>query len=136
VLDAPHELKPDDGGDWSNWTLSPDTVNVSKKNWAPEMTNAPYGWGCSTGDPSVKVGIVDRGFRPASDLQANAPASYFGHSVSDPDAHFHGTKIASIIGANGNSTGGMTGMMWRASLQWHGNPAQCRGHSHRDVASS
>lgn len=118
VLDAPDELKPNNGGDWSNWTLSPDTVNISKTNWAPEMINAPYGWGCSTGDPSVAVGIVDRGFRLPADLQANAPASYFGYSVSDPGAHFHGTKIASIIAANGNSTGGMTGTMWRASLQF------------------
>lgn len=111
-------LKPLDSGDWATWTLSPDTVNTSKKNWASEMVNAPMAWGCNTGGASVSVGIVDHGFRRPADLVPNLPAT--SYAFNPPGSDDHATMVASIIAARGSLTGTpsvMTGMMWNASLK-------------------
>ena len=111
-------LRPNDGGDYKNWKLSPDSADITKKNWSLEMVDAPFAWGCSTGSSTTSVGVVDGGFHAIADLLPNIQASNPAFSFpSNPDKH--GTFTTSIIAAAGNNVVGMTGVMWSARVLAH-----------------
>lgn len=109
---GPNYLRPFDGTAWRAWSLNPDSSQGD--NWSLEAIAAPMAWGCSTGDPSVTIGIIDNGFDSLADLASNvSPNSHPNYGLNTSQ---HGTKVSSVLGARGNNSSGMTGVMWRATL--------------------
>jgi hypothetical protein len=111
----PAYLRPSDGTGWQAWQNGRDNYG-SEQNWFLENDNAPLAWGCSTGDTSVHIGIVDHRF-DATEIASNVIYfnSTYAQYASDTVLH-HGTFVANIISAKGNDGVGMTGMMWRSGL--------------------
>lgn len=107
-------LAPRDGSSWRTWKLLPDSADGD--NWALERLNGPMAWGCSIGATLSRVGVVDNDFRALPEITSNldlTSSPRFGQVLT---AIAHGTKVASIIGAYGDDTVGMTGVMWRANM--------------------
>ena len=106
--------KPRDNDSWSSWQLNP--LLADGQNWALEAVQAPAAWGCSTGDESVRVAVVDLGMsQPApSDLEFtyHPPSTASQPSGGRP----HGIWMASVLAAKGNNDTAMTGVMWRSDL--------------------
>jgi hypothetical protein len=113
---SPMYLRPQDASGWlrTDWRLDPNAAHGSK--WGFERIAAPYAWGCSTGDSTLHIGVVDLGFRNIADLVRNGAS---GAVLSKWPGQNHGTKVASILAAHGNDTTGIAGMMWRAQLDLH-----------------
>jgi hypothetical protein len=117
---------PNDSVDWDAWHLNHDTL--TGQNWSMEAIHAPMAWGCETGSPSTRVGVVD-GFGTLavpSDLSHLNVFRIVGVSqAADPD---HGIQVASVLGATGNNQSGITGVMWDASIDGYeiGNPTLFR----------
>jgi hypothetical protein len=110
--DGLFHLTPTDQATASVWSLHPDSTGTDD-NWAFERVNAPLAWGCSTGDPSVKIAVLDNYFHDVSDLEPDTVSQ----TASLLSSHHHGTAVASIIGARGNNGMGMAGVMWNSSLR-------------------
>ena len=112
---SPAYLRPHDGNGWTAWGLSPDSIGP-ELDWALEAIDAPYAWGCSTGDTATHVSVIDHAFNNA-ELSANVTsgASSLGAFPSDPLEH--GTMTSAIVAARGNDSIGITGVMWRAGLR-------------------
>ncbi|MHB1298847.1 MAG: S8 family peptidase [Gemmatimonadaceae bacterium] len=104
-------LLPLDGDQVGSWEVSPG--DATGANWALERIAAPQAWGCSVGNASVNVGVVDYSFPVVADLSPNISTR------NDPPTTAvgrHGVAVASIIGARGDNGVGMSGVMWRAAL--------------------
>ena len=103
----------------SDWRLNPDSAfgQPGRLTWALEAVNAPYAWGCSTGDASTKVAVIDGGLRAGGGIVGNI----LDTARMNPGAFTHGTQVASVLGARGNDTSGTTGLMWTAGLLLYGN---------------
>jgi hypothetical protein len=121
--------RPIDAGSASDWRLEPDSADGD--NWALERIGAPLAWGCSTGDPSVRVSIIDQGFHDVEDLRPNVQGSV-RYSSPTPGSG-HGTSVASIVAARGNNGIGMTGVMWTADLRlFERDPTAAELARHKD----
>lgn len=109
--------RPDDGPDFRNWALDPDSAH--DWNWGLEAMQAPQAWGCETGTAETHVAVVDVGFHLDSfdDLDENAPdGAVYEPIIAGLETEYHGLSMASLIAAAGNNQKGMTGVMWRAHL--------------------
>jgi hypothetical protein len=111
---GPRYRRPVDSGEWSSWQLRPDLAEGQTA--ALELIAAPMAWGCETGRIGFPVAVTDDGFSLPEDLSPNIQA-VFG-TLGDPgSANYHGTAVASVLGAAGNNGIGMTGVMWNASMR-------------------
>ena len=114
-LVTPTYLRPNDGVGYQkdDWRISRDSANG--RNWALEAISAPLGWGC-TNPSSVRprAAIVDQDLFSVSDLAPNIAAG--SELSSTAVVAGHGTSVASIIGAVGNNSDRMTGVMWNADI--------------------
>lgn len=118
IGDATGYLRPQDGSGWGHgdWQLNPDSATGSK--WGLEQIAAPMAWGCTTGSANVPIAVVDNEFLSSvQDLDKNLNTKYSIGINAYPGVEEHGTRVASVIGAVGNDTLGMTGVMWKASLR-------------------
>ncbi len=134
----PQRRYPDDFRFPEQWALE----NTGQKGGVPGSdVRAPAAWSVTTGDPSVRVAVIDTGidyFHP--DLESNVwvnPGEVPANGVdddgngyiddvhgydfvsrdSDPlDDQMHGTHVAGIIGAVGDNRMGVSGVCWRVSL--------------------
>jgi hypothetical protein len=122
VAGKPLYRVPTDGEGWggsASWRLRPDLVDPALQTWPQTAINAPLAWGCSTGDPSVTVGIVDVDFRVGQattgwdDLRGMPLRTPAGHLQSGG----HGAAVAGLLAAAGNNTKEMTGIMWQADAR-------------------
>jgi len=109
--------RPTDGTGWmfADWrTGPPDSATGS--NWAMSAVSAPLAWGCSVGDATAEIGVIDHAF-DATELAPNiiAGSGVLGQYPTEPVRH--GSEVANIIAAKGNNSAGMTGMMWNAGLR-------------------
>jgi hypothetical protein len=113
--------------------------------WSLPMIKAPQAWAITTGDPSVIIAVADSGapvnaapifplVTPHPDLLQNiwsgqnSPSgtrNFYDHNNDVTDDYvgadpnhpvYHGTLMASIIGARGNNALGMSGVAWNTSL--------------------
>lgn len=93
--------------------------------WGLQIIQAPFAWNITTGSNSVVVGVVDTGIKGNHpDLVDNIDSSlcrdFTGDTVistgtpTDPEGH--GTKVAGIIGAQGNNSRGVAGVCWDVTL--------------------
>ena len=106
-------IRPVDGNGWSAWKVLPSFASSGKRE-ALERLRAPMAWGCSVGDSTVPIAVVDNDFRSSNDLRFNATLSRGVGTIATGE---HGTKVASILGARGNDSSGMTGVLWRSDLR-------------------
>ena len=91
--------------------------------------DAPEGWDITTGDPSVKIGILDTGIDCYSIEHAGKcveQISFVGDYsdyLDDPDDYVgHGTHVAGIAAVHTNNGIGVAGVGWHSSL---GNLKTC-----------
>lgn len=118
VLVPPAEgyLRPrDEPGTFDAWRLHADSADGA--NWGLEAIDAPMAWGCATGDSTVAVAVADRGFTSVADLDGNLNAALsLGVGVHGTSRE-HGTRVSSVVAAEGDNRSRMTGVMWRADLR-------------------
>src|SRR5256886_59907 len=108
-------LRPNDGSGWGKaaWTVFADSASGS--NWAPEAIAAPLAWGCSTGDSTMTVAMVDHGVSVGvTDLDPNLSFTYRPNGFPTED---HASAVASVLAAVGNNGAGITGMLWHTKLR-------------------
>ncbi|HET7234718.1 MAG TPA: S8 family serine peptidase, partial [Longimicrobium sp.] len=107
-------VRPEEqNADWhaSDWILNPDSA--AGANWGLEAIQAPMAWSCTTGDSAVKVGIVDNGFRVHADITNVSNTGWLRTTATN-----HGELMASVIGADGNNSNGISGVMWKVRMHY------------------
>ena len=115
------ERFPNDPGwreqDWWCDISWPDLLSCERP-WAQKMIRLPHAWVITTGDPTVKIAIVDTSFDPLhEDLVERVNARASGLEGNDVSFGRHGTEVASMAAAVGNNGKGLAGVMWQAELQ-------------------
>ncbi len=72
--------------------------------------------GCAVGSPTVRVSVVDLGFKAIEDLSNNIV--FLGEHLQVTTGRYldHGTEVASVIGAVGSNGIGSTGVSWQVAL--------------------
>jgi subtilisin family serine protease len=118
-------LRPrdDSASGWSfqGWRLAADSAYIGavRPTWALEAVNAPRAWGCSVGDQTTRVAVIDQGLRDTSftDLEANRDVLANGNRSTE--TFLHGNQVAYTLAARGDNAVQMSGLMWRASLSLH-----------------
>lgn len=105
---------------YPNDPYMPLNEGYSSYNWIYQNTQLYDAWGTyTTGSSSVKVGIIDTGFKAVPDISPNLKTGYNAqYENSDVDNYYtdHGTSVASVIGAKGNNGIGISGVNWDVSL--------------------
>jgi thermitase len=89
------------------------------KQWAHTLIKSPQAWEITTGDPAVKIAILDTGIDlNHPDLRDKIVAGWdFVQSDSMPqDANGHGTHVAGIAAAMTDNGLGIAGLDWQARL--------------------
>lgn len=84
--------------------------------WGLAQIRVPDAWAVTTGSQAVRVALVDSGLTPQPDLTGNVLE---GHSVVGGDTLdpiWHGTWMASVIGADTGNGIGMAGVCWQVGL--------------------
>ena len=87
--------------------------------WHLPRISAPGGWDITTGSPSVPIAIVDSGVDPFHpDLSGNLVPGYnfVAGNTDTRDIYGHGTAVAGVAAAIGNSGVGVAGVSWRNSI--------------------
>lgn len=120
-LHLPEEMAtatfPRDGFGWRSWQT--DRMAADGGNIGLEMISAPLAWGCGTGSPGTRIGVLDTGFYAHPDLLPNVLDSPHQDAYAGwlNDLGGHGAYMSSIIAARGNNDAGVTGVMWEARLR-------------------
>lgn len=110
-------LKPNDatGFTRNDWQIYPDSA--TGVNWAVEAIAAPLAWGCTTGNTTTEVAIVDIGFFSAADFLNQSRTVDFDKLNPTILKNTHGHAVMSIVGATGNNSQGITGVMWDSRMR-------------------
>lgn len=104
---------------------SPDDPTYTSNQWAYEMISLEKAWDISIGSRNVNVAIIDSGVMKLHNDLVNNCASYF-YATYDHDSTCgtnswydydnHGTRVAGILGAEGNNDLGVCGVCWKTSM--------------------
>lgn len=113
--------RPADGSGFtaSDWSVS--RTSTFAKTWAQSSLRLPLAWGCSVGDGSVAIAIVDDYLYSADDLQVNSAHGrdrWMMDSAIDLTIA-HGTRVTSVASAIGNNLQGLTGAAWNADVRFY-----------------
>lgn len=90
--------------------------------WGVQMIAAEGAWEITTGDPSVRVAVMDTGLDPHEDIDGADYFDYTGDAYGTQDDLDHGTRVAGIIGAsldNGLGIAGVAPSTSIASMRTH-----------------
>jgi subtilisin family serine protease/putative cell wall-binding protein len=110
---------------------------LASQQWSHTQSNAPAAWDVTTGDPAVKVAIIDSGIDATHpDLRANVVSQVDVSSGvqtralgtnNDPCGLGHGTFVAGVVGAVGDNGIGVAGVAWHVSIVdvAAGDPNRC-----------
>ncbi len=101
-------------------TETPNDAYINSQ-WAVSKINLPDAWNITTGSENVNVGIIDSGIEgthPDLSHRINVSLSkdFTGGNAPLVDIDGHGTKVAGIIGAQGNNSIGVAGTCWNINL--------------------
>lgn len=114
-------LRANDGNGWAkaDFKLSPDSGFApapNRETSALAAISAPLAWGCSVGDTTATVAVIDVGLHTTglSDLNRNLYRGSGLNRANNPDRH--GTAVSMLLAARGNDSTSMTGVAWRAKL--------------------
>lgn len=103
-------------------TVPNDVYYANGSQWNLNGTggiNAEMAWNYSHGNNDIRVGIIDTGIANHDDLNDNLVSGYdfFNNdTITNDDTNGHGTKVAGIIGAQGNNNEGIAGINWDITL--------------------
>lgn len=109
--------RPNDGSGFlkTDWRVL--RQDSDGRNWALEAIDAPLAWGCETGSASVRIGIVDRSYAIGTEVDQNIVfPGYLPANASLADKH--GLRVASVVGAPGNNSTSLTGIMWSVAIDF------------------
>jgi len=88
--------------------------------WNYDQIRLPQAWAVTTGDPGVRIAVIDTGIDPDHpDLEAKIDLENAWDFTEDndiEDGHGHGTHVAGTIGAATNNEQGVAGIMWEVEL--------------------
>ncbi len=115
-----HDRSQDSQG-WtrSDYLLSPDSgfsPAALRSTSALTAIAAPFVWGCSVGDSTIRVSVIDAGLNTTgmTDLTKNLR---YSSGINLPNvSDRHGTSVAMVLAARGNDTLQMSGVARRAAL--------------------
>ena len=99
-----------------------DPYYQNDSQWAIDKIELPLAWNFTTGSSSVKVGVIDTGIKSTHpDLQNRVDLTLStsfspDYPSSNDDSFDHGTRVASVIGAQGNNNVGVVGVCWNVKL--------------------
>ncbi|MBI3967981.1 MAG: S8 family serine peptidase [Chloroflexi bacterium] len=99
--------------------LMPNDPVFASHQWYLERIRVPSAWDVTTGDPSVRVAVIDSGFdvehpdRPTN-LLSGPDFVTGGNVLTDPDGH--GTHVSGIIAAAINNGVGIAGVAPNTTL--------------------
>jgi subtilisin family serine protease len=92
---------------------------AERGQWGLDKIQAPLAWDFTTGSRNVRVGIIDTGIANHPDLNANLDNGWDFINITPTrgniDIDSHGTHVAGIAGAVGNSIG-IAGVNWNVTL--------------------
>jgi len=91
-----------------------------EESWYLESINAKTAWRLTTGSPETKICVIDSGIdADHPDLRANVQGNVYDmihKRATIEDYNGHGTHCSGVIGAQGNNSVGITGIMWHSNL--------------------
>jgi subtilase family protein len=90
------------GSQWGLWTPGVPQVDVK----------GPWGWGETTGTPTIRIGIIDGGFTGSHPDLGSRVVLTNGESLETGHAY----RIAGIAGAQTNNGLGIAGIDWQAGI--------------------
>ena len=107
-------------------SIYPNDPLFQTEQWGHNKIQLPQAWDTTTGSSAVLVGVIDSGIDSThSELSNRVNVSlsrdfHLGDEMtlvgSTDDPFGHGTKVAGIIGAQGNNNNGITGACWNVTL--------------------
>ncbi|WP_416827569.1 GW domain-containing glycosaminoglycan-binding protein [Ectobacillus polymachus] len=77
-------------------------TNGQDSQWDIQDVQAPQAWQAGLTGKGIKVGVIDSGIAPHSDLNVAGGVSEVSYTTSYADDNGHGTHVAGTIGATGN----------------------------------
>lgn len=108
--------RPRDGVDARTWEVA--VEKADGVNWALESVAAPMAWGCSTGDASTRIAVIDQVFHQVLDVTPTKVEHYTAPYSGPTDCGLeHGNAVASILAARGHNDLGSNGVMWKSDLR-------------------
>jgi len=131
----PNYLRPSDGPGWTSWETRPALANGD--NWALEWVSAPYAWGCSIGDPTTPIAVVDAHFQNIPEYTRNASLRFGNFDSPTPTPlGSHGTLVTSLLAARGDNDSLMAGMRWKSDIRLYavGSPGYPLGNPLTELA--
>jgi subtilisin family serine protease len=93
-------------------------MNPRLENASLEFIKMPSAWDFTTGNSTVRIAIIDEGFDTSHEDLISQIVLDGGVLTRKPT--MHGTLVAGIVGATGNSIHGITGMLWDTQLMLFG----------------
>jgi len=119
---------------YASSTFVPNDTDWSQQ-WGPVAIHCPEAWDTSTGSSAITVAIVDSGVdlnhvdlssqlvtgANFVDIRSAAPRGFHYEGRITPDNNAqdevgHGTHVAGIVGALGNNSQGVAGVVWQCKL--------------------
>ncbi|MCI8776610.1 MAG: S8 family serine peptidase [Oscillospiraceae bacterium] len=101
-------------------TAIPNDPLIPPNYWALANTQVYDAWNeYTTGDASVKIGVIDTGVNNDVDLLPNIEVGYNASNdstITHNNKSTHGTAVAGVIGAKGNNGVGGAGVCWDIGL--------------------
>lgn len=114
-----------DGLTWEDWVweimTNPDPYlldpvgKAAPFQWMHDMVNSYQAWGVTTGNPAVKVAVLDSGVQ-ANHPELSGKVTSYNAGIGTSDEDGHGTHVAGIIAASMNNGRGGAGIAPNVSI--------------------
>jgi subtilisin family serine protease len=90
--------------------LTPNDLHREGDQWYLRTVRAQDAWDITTGNPTIRVALIERGVAPHHDLEGKLVAGESGYSGS------HGVMVAGVAGATTNNNFGIASLAWNIML--------------------